>query len=126
VAQKEMEVYSAAQINAIFSALPPGWPLLAVQVLLGTGMRVSELAALELEDFEEDREQSFLKVKRGKGAKFRPVPISQRLRRELDRYVRRTRPDSSSPKLLLLADGRPVTLSAVTGLFRRAAVARQA
>ena len=120
VAQKEMEVYSAAQINAIFAAMPAGWPLVAVQVLLGTGMRVSELAALELEDFEEDREQSFLKVKRGKGAKFRRVPISQRLRRELDRYVRRIRPDSSSPKLLLLADGRPVTLSAVTGLFRRA------
>jgi integrase/recombinase XerD len=50
VAQKEMEVYSAAQVNAIFSAMPAGWPLLAVQVLLGTGMRVSELAALELED----------------------------------------------------------------------------
>ena len=120
VAQKEMEVYSAAQVNAIFSAMPAGWPLLAVQVLLGTGMRVSELAALDLEDFEDDREQSFLKVKRGKGAKFRRVPISQRLRREIDRYVRRLRPDTSSTKLLVLSDGRPVSLYAVESLFRRA------
>jgi integrase/recombinase XerD len=120
VAQKEMEVYSAAQLNAIFAAMPAGWPLVAVQVLLGTGMRVSELVALDVEDFEDDREQSFLKVRRGKGGKFRRVPISQLLRRELDRYVRRIRPDGTSTKLLLLGDGRPVSLYAVESLFRRA------
>jgi integrase len=44
--------------------------LLAVQILLGTGMRVGELCALTLTDFEDDDEASFLKVQRGKGPSF--------------------------------------------------------
>jgi len=119
VAQKEVETYSADQIAAILGAAAPGWPEMAVQILLGTGMRLSELCALSLEDFEDDGEQAFLKIKRGKGAKFRRVPVSSRLRRELVRYVNRHRSDSPSSQLLLLGDGRPVGFVSVTELFRR-------
>jgi len=119
VPQLEMETYSDAQLNAIFQASPPGWSRLAVQILLGTGMRISELAALALEDVEDDGEVTFLKIKRGKGAKFRRVPVSSRLRRELVRYLNRGRPETSAKELFVLANGRPVKLMCVANLLRR-------
>ncbi len=119
VAVKEMESYTPAQLKTIFEATPAGWSILAVQILLGTGMRLGELCALELEDVEDDGEAMFLKIRRGKGAKFRRVPVSHRLRRELLRYVNRMRPDSASPNLLLLRDGRPVDVECVSDLFQR-------
>jgi len=119
VAVKEMETYTPAQITTIFDAIPAGWSIIAVQILLGTGMRLGELCALELEDVEDDGEAMFLKIRRGKGAKFRRVPASHRLRRELLRYVNRMRPDSASPNLLLLRDGRPVDVECVSDLFQR-------
>jgi integrase/recombinase XerD len=119
VAQKEVETYSAQQQAAILEAAPKGWSSLSVQILLGTGMRLSELCGLEVEDFEDDEEQAFLKIQKGKGAKFRRVPVSSRLRRELIRYLNRQRPDSTSSQLLLRSDGRPVRLVTVCDLFRR-------
>jgi site-specific recombinase XerD len=119
VAVKEMETYSNAQLETLLQAVPAGWSALAAQILLGTGMRLGELCALELEDVEEDGEAMFLKIRRGKGAKFRRVPVSHRLRRELLRYVNRMRPDSASPNLLLLRDGRPVDVECVSDLFQR-------
>jgi site-specific recombinase XerD len=119
VAVKEMETYSNAQLETLFQAMPVGWSALAAQILLGTGMRLGELCALELEDVEDDGEGMFLKIRRGKGAKFRRVPVSHRLRRELLRYVNRMRPDSGSTNLLLLRDGRPVDVECVSDLFQR-------
>jgi integrase len=119
VAQKEVETYSAHQIERIFAAAPPGWPLIAVKILLGTGMRLSELCGLIVEDFEDDSNNAFLKVRHGKGAKFRRVPVSSRLRRELTRYLNRWRPESPDAHLLLRADGQPVRVVTVAELFRR-------
>ena len=101
VPQQEMETYSEAQLAAIFQAAPAGWSQLAIQILLGTWMRISELAALCLDDVEDDGEVVFLKIKRGKGAKFRRVPVSSRLRRELIRYLNRGRPETDSQALLI-------------------------
>jgi integrase len=92
---------------------------MAVQILLWTRMRVDELRNLSVDDFEDDGDASFLKIRRGKGAKFRRAPVSQRLRREVHRYLNRARSQSGSQALLLLSDGRPVSLSAVGSLFRR-------
>ena len=119
VAQKEMETYSAEQQQGILRAAPAGWARMAVAILLGTGMRAGELCALSLEDLEDDGEATFLKIRRGKGAKFRRVPVSHQLRRELIRYRNRTRPDCSSELLLVLRDGRPVSVECVSRFFQR-------
>ena len=119
VEQKEVETYTREQLETIFGATPPGWPMTAVKILLGTGMRLSELCGLIIEDFEDDGESAFLKVRHGKGAKFRRVPVSSRLRRDLIRYLNRWRPESPHHSLLLRADGEPVSLTAVADLFRR-------
>jgi integrase len=119
VPQQEMETYSEAQIEALLREAPEGWPRLAILILLGTGMRVGELCALGLSDIEDEGDAAFLKIQRGKGSKFRRVPVSRRLRRELVRYLSRMRPDVASDQLLLRADGRPVRLETVIELFQR-------
>ena len=119
VSQVEIETYSDTQLRAILAAVPAGWGRTAVLVLLGTGMRISELCSLQLEDFEDDGETTFLKIRKGKGAKFRRVPVSQQLRREVVRYLNRVRPESASQNLLLLANGRPVSRTSTANLFRR-------
>ena len=43
--------------------MSPGWPTMAVKVLLGTGMLLSELCGLIVEDFEDDGMSAFLKVR---------------------------------------------------------------
>ncbi|HAC46283.1 MAG TPA: hypothetical protein DGB72_10055 [Gemmatimonadetes bacterium] len=106
-------------MNAIFAATPPGWATLAIQILLGTGMRLAELCALTVDDVEDEGEVTFLKIRSGKGAKFRRVPISSRLRRELVRYLNRWRPEAHSRNLLVLSDARPVSALTMSELFRR-------
>jgi integrase len=71
-----METYNTEQLNTLFAATPPGWATLAIQILLGTGMRLAELCALSIDDVEDEGEVTFLKIRSGKGAKFRRVPIS--------------------------------------------------
>ena len=119
VPQQEMETYSEAQLEAILQAAPEGWPRMVVLILLGTGMRVSELCALKLLDVEDEGDAVFLKIKRGKGGKFRRVPVSRRLRRELVRYLNRIRPDTSTDELLVRPDGKPVRVETVIELFKR-------
>ncbi len=119
VARQEMETYSAEQQQAILRVAPAGWARMAVAILLGTGMRVGELCALSLDDLEDDDEATFLKIRRGKGSKFRRVPVSHQLRRELIRYLNRTRPSCSSEQLLVLRDGRAVSVECVSRFFQR-------
>lgn len=119
VPQTELETYNPTQQEAMLAAAAPGWPSLAVQILLGTGMRVGELAALAVEDYESDGDVGFLKVRKGKGAKFRRVPLSARLRREVDRYVNRYRGEAETDRLLVRADGQPVRMVTVGYLLKR-------
>jgi site-specific recombinase XerD len=119
VADKEMETFTHPQVDNLLEAAPQGWPRLAVQILLGTGMRLGELVALTLDDIEDDGDTAFLKIRHGKGAKFRRTPMSDRLRREVNRYLNRWRPDGSSKSLLVMSNGRPVREITVSELFRR-------
>jgi site-specific recombinase XerD len=119
VPQQEMETYTEAQVEALLQAAPKGWPQTAILTLLGTGMRVGELCALRLVDFEDDGEAAFLKIQRGKGGKFRRVPVSRRLRRELMRYLNRVRPDTATTELLVRTDGQPLRVRTVIELFQR-------
>ena len=47
------------------------------------------------------------------------MPVSRQLRRELIRHVNRLRPECDSDRLLLLSDGRPVSVETVSRLFGR-------
>ena len=62
------------------------------ETLLGSGLRASELCALEIRDLGLTAGKSQIDVCRGKGAKFRTVGIGGRLRRFLVWYVEHVRP----------------------------------
>ncbi len=64
-----------------------------LEVLYGTGVRVSELAALTLGDLPRS---AFLRV-RGKGDRQRDVPLGGAAGRALDAYVRAGRPRLATP-----------------------------
>ena len=64
-----------------------------VETLYGSGIRVSELTGLNLDDV--DRERSTLRVI-GKGNKERVVPIGNPAMRALDRWISEGRPQLSS------------------------------
>lgn len=99
-------------VRKLIQAVPPTRKRdrLIILLLYGTGLRVSELCNLKVEDV--DFKRGILVVRGGKGAKDRIVPIPDFLLKELDAYlktredgseylfveVRRTKKDRISPK----------------------------
>ena len=71
-----------------------------LRLLLDTGVRVSELCGLELDDVDLDRELAFVT---GKGSRPRVVPFGAKTAQAVDRYLRlrALHPYAPSPKLLL-------------------------
>jgi integrase len=71
-----------------------------LRLLLDTGIRVSELCGLKLDDVDLERELAYVT---GKGSRPRVVPFGARTGQAIDRYlrVRASHPYASSPQLLL-------------------------
>jgi integrase/recombinase XerD len=61
-----------------------------LETLYGAGVRISELAALDVDDL--DLEEGSLLVRAGKGGKDRRVPLGRAARRALGAYLTATRP----------------------------------
>ncbi len=71
--------------------------LAVIQTLLGTGLRISELANLRLEDVELSERKGLVRVREGKGGKSRSIPLDNRTRSTLLRYVEHRRKLLQSP-----------------------------
>ena len=90
--QKLPEVMSMEQVNTLLDAIAagklerphPARDRALFELLYGCGIRVSELAGLNLEDL--DRSGGWLRV-RGKGKKERQVPLPGKAAEALDRYL---------------------------------------
>jgi integrase/recombinase XerD len=85
-----------------------------LEVLYGTGVRISELAALDLDDI--DLDQGSVLVRAGKGNKARLVPMGRAARGALGDYLTVTRPElikksGSSAKGALFLNARGGRLS---------------
>jgi len=86
------EVMTAEQVNRLIDGIPssrlerpfPARDRAIFELLYGCGLRVSELAGLNLQDI--DRSQGWLRV-RGKGRKERQVPLPGQAARALERYL---------------------------------------
>jgi len=86
------EVPSAEQVNTLLDGVAddqldrphPARDRAIFELLYGCGMRVSELAGLNLDDI--DRTAGWLRV-RGKGRKERQVPLPKQAGEALDRYL---------------------------------------
>jgi integrase/recombinase XerC len=90
--QKLPEVMSADQVNALIDGVStesleqphPVRDRAILELLYGCGVRVSELAGLNLHDL--DRSEKWLRV-RGKGRKERQVPMPGKAAEALERYL---------------------------------------
>lgn len=98
---------------------------LVLELLYATGIRVSELCGLDIDDV--DRSRHLVRVL-GKGAKERSVPYGQPAEESLDAWLRRGRPvlatARSGPALLLGARGgrlQPTTARGVVSRYAQAA-----
>jgi len=90
----EMDViFRLAEARAAENTLQGTRALLILELLYGSGLRLSELHGLNLEDLDTDRSQ--VKV-RGKGRKERIVPLTPRALQALGRYGPR-RAEAASP-----------------------------
>jgi integrase/recombinase XerD len=83
------------------------------------GLRVSELVNLHVGDV--NFEESFVRVRRGKGGRDRLVPFGQTLKETLLRYVeaRNRQPNATSPHLFLSARGKLVSRGTFWWLLKR-------
>jgi integrase/recombinase XerC len=93
---------------------------LVLRALVTTGLRRSELCALEWRDLELDGRKRSLLVRHGKGDKSRSQPIPARLARELRRLRDVRQPKPSDPVFCGLAGGR-LQETVLADIIRRAA-----
>lgn len=70
-----------------------------IELLIGTGIRVSELVGIRLNDMELSDRKGMLKVY-GKGNSFRTIPINKDVRKAITRYME-IRPESESDYLFI-------------------------
>ena len=94
-----------------------------VELLYGSGIRVSELCGLELDDIDNS---GVLRVW-GKGSKQRIVPVSEAATEAVSQWIREGRPsmvtsDTAKPSLFLNRAGRSLTPRDVRRILDRRAV----
>jgi site-specific recombinase XerD len=93
---------------------------LTLLTLVTTGLRRSELCALEWQDLELDGRKKSLLVRHGKGDKSRSQPIPARLARELRKLRDARQPRPTDPVFCGLAGGR-LQETILADIIRRAA-----
>ena len=90
-------------------------------LLLDTGLRISELVNLKMDDVHMD--EGYLKVM-GKGKKERIVPVGNNAQRALQRYLFRFRPKPNNPatnNVFLSTSSQPLTENSMKLMFTRLA-----
>jgi integrase/recombinase XerC len=89
------------------------------EVLYGSGLRVSECVALDLGDIDGDE----IRVRRGKGGKDRVVPLGEKAKQAIERWLpRRAELSPSGNALFLNSRGRRVSARSVRRFVDKHAV----
>jgi integrase/recombinase XerD len=121
-ATRRAEVYVRSELEAISSAPSQPRDRAFLMTVYACGLRISE--ARELKISEIDRPRMQLRVRKGKGAKERVLPLSKRLLKELGDYWRAQRLGYSSQNIPWLfvgeTAGEPIGISTAQKLYNRA------
>jgi site-specific recombinase XerD len=99
---RRAEVYAQSEVEAILTAPAQPRDRAFLMTVYAGGLRLSEATQLQTKDI--DRARMQLRIRNGKGAKERVLPLSRRLLEELEHYwraQRRGRRGSDSPWLFL-------------------------
>jgi len=84
---------------------------LMCEILLNTGLRIQELIKLRVKDTPTVLAEDVIEVYMGKGKRDRTVPVSPRLAKKIDKYIREVRP-KTLPRHIRRGDiNRPVFYS---------------
>jgi len=121
--KKLPEVMTAEQVNTLLDGVAagklerpsPARDRAIFEVLYGCGIRVSELAGLNLEDI--DRSQGWLRV-RGKGRKERQVPLPGQAARALERYLGERPVKRDERAVFLNHRGARLTTRGISGIVK--------
>jgi len=117
------EVMSAEQANTLLDGVSigklerpfPARDRAIFELLYGCGVRVSELAGLDLHDI--DRTEHWLLV-RGKGRKERQVPLPGKAAEALDRYLAARPVVREEPAVFLNHRGNRLTTRGISGIVK--------
>ena len=116
---RRAEVYARSEVEAILSAPSQPRDRAFLMTVYACGLRISEARDLKTSDI--DRARMQLRVRNGKGAKGRVLPLSKRLLKELVDYWRAQRQAKAghdSPWLFLgERAGEPVSLSGAQKIY---------
>jgi site-specific recombinase XerD len=119
---RRAEVYARSEIEAILSASAQSRDRAFLMSVYAGGLRLSEATHLQTKDI--DRARMQWRVRQGKGAKERVLPLSQRLLRELEDYWRAQRQGRAGQDSLWLFLGRqpgqPMNRSTGQNIYYRA------
>ena len=119
---RRAEVYARSEIEAILSAPAQPRDRAFLMTVYAGGLRLSEATQFQIKDV--DRARMQLRVRNGKGAKERVLPLSQRLLQELEHYwraQRKGRPGQDSLWLFLGRQaGQPMNRSTGQNIYYRA------
>ncbi len=119
---RRAEVYAMSEIEALLAAANPGRDRMLLSVLYACGLRRDEARLLQTGDLDAPRSQ--LRVRRGKGAKERVLPLTVGLLADLRTYWRRERagrPGQDSPWLFQgVRPGEPMSKSLALHIYARA------
>lgn len=72
-----------------------------IQTILNTGIRASELCALELSDLDITERKGTATIRSGKGNKYREIPLNKEARNALTNYIEHARPVTDSEKVFI-------------------------
>jgi len=124
VPKKIIPTFTTEQIQKMIAVIDRSTPLgfrdfIIVSILLDTGIRLSELAGLQIEDI--DFIHSCFVV-RGKGNKERIVPFGNQVRQHIRKYLTQFRPEPESSHighLLLTSAGLPLKTRSIHSIIFR-------
>jgi integrase/recombinase XerD len=112
-ATNEPETYTESEVQLILAAARTGRDRFLVEFMLRTGLRLSEVASVTLDDIVTGAEGPYLRIRQRKGPTDRIVPLdtsNYRFSRELHSYLRDERPaGAKDPHLFLTTRRDPVT-----------------
>jgi len=121
-ATRRAEVYARSELEAILSAPNQPRDRAFLMTVYACGLRISEARELKTSDIDRPRMQ--LRVRKGKGAKERVLPLSKRLLEELRNYwlaQRRGYTGEKSPWLFLGETAKePIGISSARMIYNRA------
>ena len=119
---RRAEVYARSEVEAILSAPSQPRDRAFLMTVYACGLRISEATDLKTSDI--DRARMQLRVRNGKGAKGRVLPLSKRLLKELVDYWRAQRrgyTGENCPWLFLgETAGEPISVSTARKIYNRA------